>query len=110
MAKCEDYPCCGHTDQDPCERQWYDEPSAFDTSKPGNEHALCDHEAGICDVYEDVDDDEEEFECDLCSVTTPHTHDKVKWDDTRGLVPDEGNETEAEFWGRMPGIPDDYRY
>ena len=57
MTKCEDYPCCGHTDQDPCERQWYDEPGAFDTSKPGNEHALCDHENGICDVDEDVDED-----------------------------------------------------
>ena len=53
MAKCEDYPCCGHTDQDPCERQWYDEPGAFDTSKLGNEHALCDHENGDCEVADD---------------------------------------------------------
>lgn len=52
---CEDYPCCGHTPQDPCERQWYDEPDAFDTTK--NPHALCDHENGDCDVdyYEDED-------------------------------------------------------
>jgi hypothetical protein len=27
---CEDYPCCGHTPSDPCKRQWYDEPGAFD--------------------------------------------------------------------------------
>lgn len=47
---CEDYPCCGHTPQDPCEPQWYDQPGAFDTSRPGNEHALCDHENGDCDV------------------------------------------------------------
>lgn len=50
MAYCEDYPCCGHTPSDPCERQWYDEPGAFDTTIAGNEHALCEHEAGLCDV------------------------------------------------------------
>lgn len=58
--RCEDYPCCGHTAADPCERQWYDEPGAFDTSRPGNEHALCEHENGFCDVDdydEDYDDD-----------------------------------------------------
>lgn len=59
---CEDYPCCGHTPEDPCERQWYDEPGAFDTSRPGNEHALCDHENGICEVEPDFDDDEAEWE------------------------------------------------
>ena len=58
-GRCEDYPCCGHTDDNPCERQWYDEPDAFDTTK--NPHALCDHENGECDVdyYED-----EEYEDD----------------------------------------------
>ena len=48
---CEDYLACGHTQLDPCARQWYDEPGAFDTSRPGNEHALCDHENGDCEVY-----------------------------------------------------------
>lgn len=24
MARCEDYPCCGHTINDPCEPQYYD--------------------------------------------------------------------------------------
>ena len=62
MAYCEDYPCCGHTPQDPCERQPYDEPGYYDTSRPGNEHALCDHENGECDV--DYDDFEEEDEDD----------------------------------------------
>lgn len=58
--KCEDYPCCGHTPLDPCEPQWYDAPGAFDVSRPGNEHALCDHQAGICEVEEpDPDDDDE---------------------------------------------------
>lgn len=52
---CEDFPCCGHTPLDPCDAQWYDAPGAFDTSLPGNEHALCDHESGDCDVQEDED-------------------------------------------------------
>lgn len=56
--RCEDYPCCGHTPLDPCERQWYDEPGAFDTSR--NPHALCEHEYGICDVEPEWDDDEDE--------------------------------------------------
>ena len=59
MAYCEDHPCCGHTPQDPCERQWSDEPGAFDTSRPGNEHALCEHEFGFCDVPE-YDEEEED--------------------------------------------------
>lgn len=55
---CEDYPCCGHTPADPCTRQWYDEPGAFDTTRPGNEHALCDHENGDCNAdYYDEDED-----------------------------------------------------
>jgi hypothetical protein len=45
---CEDYPCCGHTPLDPCGREWYDEPDAFDVRK--NPHALCDHESGDCEV------------------------------------------------------------
>lgn len=43
---CEDYPCCGHTPADPCERQWYDEPGAFE-----GPHAFCEHEYGICEAY-----------------------------------------------------------
>jgi hypothetical protein len=54
--RCEDYPCCGHTPLDPCERQWYDEPGAFDTSR--NPHALCEHEYGLCDVEPDWDDED----------------------------------------------------
>lgn len=55
---CEDYPCCGHTPQDPCERQPYDEPGYYDTSIPGQEHRLCDHENGECDVdYEEEEDE-----------------------------------------------------
>lgn len=54
MSYCEDYPCCGHTAENPCERQWYDEPDAFDLSK--NPHAFCDHENGECEVWYDEDD------------------------------------------------------
>lgn len=53
MNRCEDFPCCGHTYDDPCGPQWYDAPGAFDTSLPGNQHALCEHEYDICDVWED---------------------------------------------------------
>jgi hypothetical protein len=49
--RCEDYPCCGHDDQyNPCARQPYDEPGYYDVSRPGNEHALCEHAEGFCDV------------------------------------------------------------
>jgi hypothetical protein len=61
MTYCEDYPCCGHTNEDPCERQPYDEPGYYDTSIRGNEHALCDHENGECDVdYDDYDEADDE--------------------------------------------------
>jgi hypothetical protein len=55
---CEDYPCCGHTTEDPCGVQWYDAPDAFDTTV--NPHALCDHENGDCDVWEDDEDEDDE--------------------------------------------------
>lgn len=54
MAYCEDYPCCGHTPQDPCERQPYDEPGYFDPRR--NPHCFCNHEDGDCvaDDYEEA--------------------------------------------------------
>jgi hypothetical protein len=68
MARCIDYPCCGHTPADPCDEQWYDKPGAFDTSRPGNEHALCDHASGDCAVDLDDDDDasDAEGDCRIC--------------------------------------------
>lgn len=60
MGHCEDYPCCGHTPLDPCTREWYDHPDAFDTSIPGQEHRLCDHESGDCYVADRYDDGEDE--------------------------------------------------
>lgn len=56
-GRCEDYPCCGHTPQDPCSRQEYDAPDYYDTTIRGQEHRLCDHENGDCDVdYEQYED------------------------------------------------------
>lgn len=52
MAYCEDYPCCGHTPEDPCERQWYDEPGAFDPLI--DPHVLCEHEYGWCDADDEL--------------------------------------------------------
>lgn len=64
MTYCEDYPCCGHTYDDPCGRQPYDEPGYYDTSRPGNEHALCNHAEGECNVdfYDDEPDEDEDEE------------------------------------------------
>lgn len=54
MKYCEDYPCCGHTPDDPCD---YAGPTADDImANPAKYHLGCDHEAGYC-RYED---DEEE--------------------------------------------------
>jgi len=58
---CEDYPCCGHTSDGPCRPQYYDAPGYYDTTIRGNEHALCEHEFGFCDVWEDEDE-----ESDMC--------------------------------------------
>lgn len=51
MARCEDYPCCGHTDGLPCD--WTPPDHSSDP------HALCDHEDGICEVWYDEEDDED---------------------------------------------------
>lgn len=109
--RCEDYPCCGHNDDNPCERQWYDEPGAFDTRV--NPHALCDHEAGICDVWED---DDEHDEC--LSEFGPHDdHDDcarmlalMSGDDDGGAgweAEQYNRELEAESLGR-PLFPNEY--
>ena len=43
--RCEDYPCCGHTDGLGCD---YTPDYTYI-----NAHALCDHEVGICDYNEE---------------------------------------------------------
>lgn len=59
---CEDYPCCGHTENDPCPTR----PGAVSLSDPwDNPHYLCDHENGDCEVdYDDYDEDDEDEETD----------------------------------------------
>jgi len=83
MSYCEDYPCCGHTPQDPCERQPYDEPGYYDTTVRGQEHRLCDHENGECNV----EYDEEDYECEEFNVVRQGMC-KATLDD-RGDCPDQ---------------------
>ena len=52
MARCEDYPCCGHTDGLGC-----DYTPDYDYI---NKHSLCDHEAFECLLIEEDDDEDEE--------------------------------------------------
>jgi hypothetical protein len=66
MARCEDYPCCGHTPEDPCGPQEYDRPNYYDITIPGNEHHLCNHEEGECQVDEDEEDGPEMVPCPTC--------------------------------------------
>jgi hypothetical protein len=47
MARCEDYPACGHTDGLPCD--WKAPDYASD---PARYHIGCDHNTGHCN-YED---------------------------------------------------------
>lgn len=52
-GRCEDYPCCGHTDGDGC-RQLESHTADFWRDNP---HLLCDHETGHCEVdYDDEPD------------------------------------------------------
>ena len=60
--RCEDYPCCGHTDGLPCDWTYTPEAQAFDRI-----HAFCDHEVGHCEVDEAIDsvfDDEDDEDWD----------------------------------------------
>lgn len=95
MTYCEDYPCCGHTAQDPCD--WQGPTSDDMLADPSRYHVGCDHEAGFCD-YADRDDDDrfygdpegciaagihgdnatmmddESWECDSCGEIIPEPH------------------------------------
>lgn len=49
-GRCEDYPCCGHTDGLGCQTT----PAMtgdYYLDGPGAAHLLCDHETGVCDVW-----------------------------------------------------------
>lgn len=58
-TRCEDYPCCGHTDGLGC--NWTPE------SVHNDPHLLCDHNTGFCEVEDeepdDYDDDHEPEDC-----------------------------------------------
>lgn len=45
MARCEDFPCCGHELGD-CDGSLY----GSDESIKNSPHLFCDHEVGICEV------------------------------------------------------------
>ena len=63
---CEDYPCCGHTDGLGCDWTYTPEAKAFDQL-----HAFCDHEAGMCDAYDDEEPDECDPHNDFCVIDDP---------------------------------------
>lgn len=61
--RCEDYPCCGHTDGLGCNWTYTPEARAYDQA-----HAFCEHEAGFCEAFPDPDYDEcdEDHQCGDC--------------------------------------------
>jgi len=63
-GRCEDYPCCGHTDGDGC--QTLPEHTSAYWMRPENAvHINCNHEEGECNAeYDDVDMDDDEPEQD----------------------------------------------
>lgn len=65
MARCEDYPCCGHTDGLECDydTSYY---SSQEYHNYLNLHYGCDHEAGWCAAYRHPAD-----EGDVCQNGTP---------------------------------------
>lgn len=58
-GRCEDYPCCGHTDGDGC--QTLPEHTAdYYLRNPALTHLGCDHNTGYCNYeYECEDDDDD---------------------------------------------------
>lgn len=64
--RCEDYPCCGHTDGLGCNWTYTPEAQAFD-----QKHAMCDHEAGVCDAYYDDAEPHEYDHDDLNELGVP---------------------------------------
>lgn len=74
MARCEDYPCCGHTDGLGC-----DYTPDYDYIY---KHAGCDHEAGDC-YLNDV-----EPTCDVCGWDEPTAEDKMGWCGSCGCCTD----------------------
>ena len=60
-GRCEDYPCCGHTDGGGCQTT-PEMTSEYWVEGPGRAHLFCSHEEGIYECEEDepeVDEDDE---------------------------------------------------
>jgi len=55
-GRCEDYPCCGHTDGLGCQTTAA-MTGEYWSEGPGAVHLLCDHEAGHYPCWDDEDDD-----------------------------------------------------
>lgn len=54
MARCEDFPCCGHTLEEGCDPL----PTGDDMLRdPARYHIGCDHNTGYCEYEEDDDED-----------------------------------------------------
>ena len=73
MTYCEDFPCCGHTDGLGCNWTYTPEARAFD-----QEHVYCDHESGMCEVWED-DEDEDYCDPDTCGEDANYNKAHKMW-------------------------------
>lgn len=76
--RCEDWPCCGHTDGLPCD--WV----APDRS--ADPHAYCDHENGSCEVGDYFDDDLDDEVSAPGGVFVMGAPDQETEDDLRRIV------------------------
>jgi hypothetical protein len=67
-GRCEDFPCCGHEAGD-CNGLLY----GSDEAIKSDPHLLCDHEAGVCDLYErEIEEAEDEAEAEADRRETEH--------------------------------------
>lgn len=67
MNRCEDFPCCGHT---------YDDPCGGSTYNPHTDpHLYCDHEVGFCELPDSYDEDDVEPDEDWGEVELEHVMD-----------------------------------
>lgn len=81
MARCEDFPCCGHTLEEGCDPL----PTGDDMLKdPARYHIGCDHNTGYCE-YEDDGEDMET--CSWCSTEVPDD-DLEETDDGARICPE----------------------
>jgi hypothetical protein len=58
-GRCEDYPCCGHTDGGGCQTT-PEMTSEYYLRNPAETHLGCDHNTGYCN-YEEYDDERDDM-------------------------------------------------